>query len=277
MRIRLKPLGFIPVTSSQMTQGVEMTVRKTVTFTVLVLLTAGASLAVDSDAVARASAQISKGDADLKKSNYTEAERRYRKAAEIAPEIPSAYLGLGASLVGQRRYDEALEALTEAENRYVEYDRLVEESGRLAIAGMEDTERKVETLTGTYKVDQHGPSNQLLSTRQVAELNFSGESSIPAQLYFLQGVASLRTGQKVAGIENLQHCLEIDNTHGLAHYNLAVALLSINRIEEAADHLEKAMAEGVEPPQQLVAEIDARSRERALADASQPAAGQKVD
>jgi tetratricopeptide (TPR) repeat protein len=254
-----------------------MTVRRAVMFTVLVLLTAGSSLAVDSDAVARANAQIARGDVDLKKSNYTEAEKRYRKAAEIAPEIPSAYLGLGASLVGQRRYDEALEVLAEAESLYVEYDRLAEESSRLAIASMEDTERKVETLTETYKVDQHGPSNQLLSTRQVAELNFSGESSIPAHLYYLQGVASLRTGQKVAGIEQLQHCLEIDRTHGLAHYNLAVALLSINRIEEAADHLEKATTEGVEPPQQLVAEIDARSRERALAGASHPAAGQKVD
>jgi tetratricopeptide (TPR) repeat protein len=251
--------------------------RSTVTFSILALLMGGSVSAVDTDAVVRANAQIAKGDVALKKSHFADAERRYRKASEIAPEIPSAHLGLGASLVGQQRYVEAIDSLAEAERRFIEYDRLVEESGRRAIASMEDTELKVETITGTYKVDQHGPSNQLLSTRQVAELNFSDESSIPATLYYLQGVASLRTGQKIAGIEKLERCLEIDGAHGLAHYNLAVALFSINRVEEAADHLEVAIAEGVQPPRQLVADIEARSRERALADASSPAADARTD
>jgi hypothetical protein len=60
-------------------------------------------------------------------------------------------------------------------------------------------------------------------------------------------------------------------------YNLAVALFSIDRIEEAADHLELAMAEGVEPPHQLVTDMEARSREQALADGSSPTSGLRTE
>jgi tetratricopeptide (TPR) repeat protein len=254
-----------------------MNARRTLSFCILALLAAGTISAVDSDAVARANSQIAKGDVALQKSEYAAAEKRYRKASQIAPEVPSAYLGLGAALVGQQQYAAALESLAEAERRYLAYDQLVEESGRRAIASMEETELKVETITGTYKVDQHGPTNQILSTRHVAELNLSGDSSIPATLYYLQGVASLRTGQKIAGIERLERCLEIDDAHGLAHYNLAVALFSIDRIDEAADHLKSAVAEGIQPPQQLVADIEVRSRERALADGSSPIAGPRIE
>jgi len=104
--MHLKPLAVTSVSSSQMTEGVEMAMSRTLMFAVLALLIAGVSPAVDSDAVARANAQIAKGDAALKKSDFNDAEKRYRKAVEMAPEVPSAHLGLGASQVGQRRYEE---------------------------------------------------------------------------------------------------------------------------------------------------------------------------
>jgi Flp pilus assembly protein TadD len=100
-------------------------------------------------------------------------------------------------------------------------------------------------------------------------MNLSEASSIPAHLYYLQGVASIRTGQKVAGIERLERCLSIDGNHGLAHYNLAVALYSIERFPEAGRHIQDAIAAGIEPPPELIAEIEARSLEKSVADASQ--------
>ena len=253
-----------------------MATRRIVTLAILGLLISVTCWAVDSDAVARATAQVSKGDAALTKGSYPEAEKHYRKAAEIAPNVPTAYLGLGAALVGQKRYVEALAALGEAESRFIEYEIQHRESGRQAIEGMQDTERQLATFMDTYGVFQRGPSNQILTQRQVVEMNLSEASSIPAHLYYLQGVASLRTGQKVAGIERLERCISIDGNHGLAHYNLAVALYSIERFPEVGRHIQDAIAAGIEPPPELIAEIETRSRERSLADAMKTSSGGQV-
>jgi len=237
---------------------------------VVALLFALPSEGGEIDGIARAKAKVAKGDVQLHNGRFAEAEKLFRKAAEMEPTLPSAHLGLGAALIGQRRYEEALAALIEAERRYDEFDELQRESGRLAVAGMENTERQVETLKDTYGVFQRGPSNQQLSTSQVSRLNVPTASSMPAQAYFLQGVAYLRTDQMVMGIESLDRCLSLDADHGFAHHNLAVAMLSIGRVDEAKAHLDAAIDAGVEPPPELVAEIDARARDRSRADASSP-------
>ncbi len=245
-----------------------MSTKRTILLVAVGLLISGASWAVDSDAIARAGSRVVKGDAALQKSDFVTAETHYRKAVEFAPELPPAHLGLGAALVGQRRYAEALEALAEAERRYIEYDKLFAESGHRAIDSMQETERQLENFKETYGVFQRGPKNQILTQRQVVEMNVTNDSPVPAHLFYLQGVALLRTGDKVSGIERLDRCLAIDGGHGLAHHNLAVALYSLGRYQEAARHLEQAIAAGVEPPAGLVAEIEARTREQSLADAS---------
>jgi len=245
-----------------------MSMNKWVMFVVVVL---GASLpaaAGESDGIARAKARVAKAEVQLHKGQYAEAEKVFRKVIEMEPALPSAHLGLGAALIGQRRYDEALRALTDAERRYDDFDKLQRESGRLAVANMEETERRVETLKDTYGVFQRGPTNQQLSPSQVSRMNVPTANSMPANAYYLQGVALLRTNQKVAGIERLERCLSLDGQHALAHYNLAVAINSIGGVDEAKIHLDAAIAGGVEPPPALVAEIEVRSRERALTDAS---------
>jgi Tfp pilus assembly protein PilF len=241
-----------------------------VVFAVAVALPAAAG---DPDGVARAKARVAKGEAQLQKEQYADAEKTFRKAIEMEPSLPSAHLGLGAALVGQRRYDDALKALAVAERRYSEFDELQRESGRLAVASMEETERRVETLTETYGVFQRGPTNQQLSPSQVDRMNVPTTGSMPASAFYLQGVALLRTGQKVAGIERLERCLSLDGDHSLAHYNLAVAMNSVGRVDEAKRHLDASTAGGVQPAPALVAEIDARSRERAMAGASESATG----
>lgn len=248
-----------------------MSAKRTVLLIALALLITGTGWAVDSDAIARAGSRVTKGDAALQKGDFVAAEKHFCKAAEFAPELPPAHLGLGAALVGQQRYAEALEALAEAERRYVEYDKLLAESSHRAIDAMQDTERQLENFMETYGVFQRGARNQILTQRQVVEMNVTDDSPMPAHLFYLQGVALLRTGDKVAGIESLERCLSINAGHGLAHHNLAVALYSIGRYREAAPHLEQAITAGVAPPPELIAEIAAGVREQGLTVASQPA------
>jgi tetratricopeptide (TPR) repeat protein len=218
--------------------------------------------------MARTQARVAKGDVYLQQSKFAKAEKLFREAVAVEPTLPSAHLGLGAALIGQRRYDEAIPVLAEAERRYAEFDEMQRVSGVVAVGAIDDTERKVDTFKGTYKVFSRGPTNQQLGKEQVDRYNVNTGSSIPANAYYLQGVAYLRTDQNVAGIERLDRCLELDADHGLAHHNLAVAMLSIGRINEAKTHLDAAVAAGVEPPPALIAEIDSGTRERVLADGS---------
>lgn len=226
------------------------------------------SAASDSDSMARTQARVAKGDVYLQQSKFVKAEKLFREAVAVEPTLPSAHLGLGAALIGQRRYDEAIPVLAEAERRYAEFDEMQRVSGVVAVGAIDDTERKVDTFKGTYKVFSRGPTNQQLGKEQVDRYNVNTGSSMPANAYYLQGVAYLRTDQNVAGIERLDRCLELDADHGLAHHNLAVAMLSIGRINEAKTHLDAAVAAGVEPPPALVAEIESNTRARVLADGS---------
>jgi len=226
------------------------------------------SAAIDSDSMARTQARVAKGDAHLQQSNFVKAEKLFREAVALEPTLPSAHLGLGAALIGQRRYDEAIPVLAEAERRYAEFDELQRVSGTAAVNGIEDTERKVDTFKAAHGAFSRGPTNQRLGKEQVGRYNVNTGSSIPANAYYLQGVAYLRTDQNVAGIESLDRCLELDADHGLAHHNLAVAMLSLGRINEATAHLDAAVSAGVEVPPALVTEIESRAHARVLADGS---------
>jgi len=241
---------------------------KVVTCAVVGMLLVLPSAAIESDSMARTQARVAKGDTYLQTSNFVKAEKLFREAVALEPTLPSAHLGLGAALIGQRRYDEAIQALAEAERRYAEFDELQRMSGVVAVKGIEETEYKVDTFKGTYGVFSRGPTNQRLGTDQVDRYNVNTGSSIPANAYYLQGVAYLRTDQNVAGIERLNRCLELDADHGLAHYNMAVAMLSIGRINEAKAHLDTAVFAGVAVPPALVAEIESNTRARVLADGS---------
>lgn len=205
--------------------------------------------------MARTQARVAKGDAYLRQSKFVKAEKLFREAIAVEPTLPSAHLGLGAALIGQRRYDEAIDVLAEAERRYAEYDEMQRVSGLVAVGAIEDTERKVDTFKAAHGAFSRGPTNQRLGKEQVDRYNVKTGSSIPANAYYLQGVAYLRTDQNVAGIERLDRCLELDADHGLAHHNLAVAMLSIGRINEAKIHLDAAVAADVEVSSALIAEI----------------------
>jgi len=245
-----------------------MRTYKVVTCAVVGMLLVLPSAAIESDSMARTQARVAKGDAYPQQSKFVKAEKLFREAVALEPTLPSAHLGLGAALIGQRRYDEAIPVLAEAERRYAEFDDMQRVSGVVAVGAIEDTERKVDTFKAAHGAFSRGPTNQQLGKEQVDRYNVNTGSSIPANAYYLQGVAYLRTDQNVAGIERLNRCLELDADHGLAHYNMAVAMLSIGRINEAKAHLDTAVFVGVAVPPALVAEIESNTRARVLAGGS---------
>ncbi len=242
------------------------------------LLLVGSATALEKTSLTRAQARLSKGEKALAKEDFAAAEKLFREALAIEPALPGSHLGLGAALVGQRRFDEALAALAEAETRYVRFEQELQQAELRAkqIADQEqdayddmqrarhapppapgaassgDGTRSVGDLTG----DRLGTTQHLVSDRW----NMEEFRAIPAQVFYLEGVSHLRSGSRGEGVAALELALQLDPTHGLAHYNLAVALLGAGDPQRAQQHLDAALAAGVETHPQFVADL-----ERALA------------
>ena len=92
-----------------------------------------------------------------------------------------------------------------------------------------------------------------------------GFEAIPAQVFYLQGVSYLRTNQRSQGIDALETCLLVDSQHELAHYNLAVARFTVGDVDEARSHLDAAIARGVEPHANFVADLERALNSRRVA------------
>lgn len=223
---------------------------------VLLLIFAVPCMGSDRVDISRARNKVAKGDAQLAKENYSKAGQLYRQAIEIAPLLPSAHLGLGASLVGQRRYHEALVALADAERLFAEYEARLREAQEKALNAVEDGERQAQMFRDTYGVFQRVPHNLGMGTQAMGLLNFEDANVTPAQMYYLQGISHLRINQKQQGMDRLRRCLALDPGHGLAHHNLAAALFTERDVAQAKHHFDAAVAAGVDPHPVLAADLE---------------------
>lgn len=201
---------------------------------------------------ARAEVVVVKGDGALARGDFEQAEKAFRVAIGMVPELPSAQLGLGAALVGRTRYAEAIEVLDQAEQLYRELDE-AHRVAMLKIHGViDDARRQVSVLEDDHSVGHMIPNWQGLENDQVSKLNATQGPPVPAQVYYLQGIARVRLGDRDAGVERLRRCLEVDPHHALAHYNLGVALLGVGDREMAEHHIQRAVQAGLVVPPALL-------------------------
>ncbi|MEE8368080.1 MAG: tetratricopeptide repeat protein, partial [Thermoanaerobaculia bacterium] len=226
----------------------------TLLLTLLLLVTLASTVGgADRNRMVLAQSKIAKGEKLLKKQDFETAEEYFRRAIEIESSIPGAYLDLGISLVGQNRFEEALTALDEAENKYVDW------GDKLARADLEQRQRafresqEFETAVNAAKARRAPPSSgggtlrggedstvgtvdsqtvkniqrQLEGQSRLARERWKMEEFhlISPQVFYFQGIARLRLNRREDGIRSLEKCLALDPKHGLAHYNLAVGML----------------------------------------------------
>jgi tetratricopeptide (TPR) repeat protein len=214
------------------------------------------------NAYAMALAKSGKAEKALAKGDNERAEELFRDCFELEPDFPRPYLGLAAALVGQARFEEALEAVETAKEKYVAWD---EEAADLVLERRQEAfqaQQEFETFAGTNaqavsKVAQnvaHRLESQELLVRDRWDLEEI--QRIPSQVYYLQGIAHLRMGHRDEGVNALELCLALNQEHGLAHYNMAVALLAMGQPAVAKEHLDAALGLGVEAHAQFVADLE---------------------
>lgn len=224
------------------------------------------------DRLMLARAQFARAEVSLEKAEFERAERLFRKAIAIEPELPTAYLGLGKVLVSQQRYEEALDALEEAERRFVAWEQ---ETHMADLVKRQLAERQMQSLKDTQAVlddrgsglgasarTPSGPSQLTPAKIETEQFVFREQremedfDAIPAQVFYLEGISYLRTRKRSEGIAALEICLLIDERYQLAHYNLAVARFTRGELDLAQTHLAAAIANGAEPDARFVADLE---------------------
>jgi len=235
---------------------------------VFLLLTTLAPLSGQRSAMAMAKSKTAKGDNSLADKDYKKAEELFREAIKIQPELPTPRLGLGAALVGQQRFDEALDALKQAESSFVAW---ADNAAAAELQQRQDafrTRQEYETTVNTINPgglnleSSAPPSARAEVTRVEAQTIATGhwklgdETKVPASLFHYRGVSHLRSGRRDEGIDSLRICLALDAEHGLANYNISVALLGLGQVKESKTHLDAAVKAGVYPHPMFVEDLD---------------------
>jgi len=257
-----------------------MTARRVVLGVTLLGLTLAGGAAADLDfgKVKVAERSTAAGDRFLRNDKYAQAEERFRSAIEAEPGYPPAHLGLGSALVAQQRFAEAIEALRDAERRYVAWKTLLETAkmrerkhtiDQQGIADDLLIDAKAKAKQSSGAVSEANPRlvrliqrlqvevGKLENVRDTIErIDAEDVAAIPAQVFYLEGISHLHLGQKEDGVEMLEVALMLDEGHALSHYNLAVAMFGAGELEAAQQHLDAAVAAGVTPPPAFVADVE---------------------
>lgn len=226
---------------------------------------------VDPQRLAVARAKTGKAEKSLAREDATRAEALFREAIASEPAYPTAHLGLGTLLVAQQRFVEAIPTLEEAKQRYVRWAQSERETEMEARREAAERAREFADLQRQQatrgRPGQAGPASSPLTAmaaNRVATKDYLARrgwlmenlQAVPAQAFYLQGIAYLRTGNRERGIDEMRACLAVDEGHGLAHYNLAVALFAAGDTALAKEHLDAARAAGVNPNPIFAADLD---------------------
>jgi tetratricopeptide (TPR) repeat protein len=255
--------------SNARTLGTPM---RTLTLAIALALVAAPLAAVDAARLAAARSKAAKGDKALAKGQFVDAEALYRDAIASEPSLPTSYEGLGAALIGQLRFADALPVLEQAKTRYLNWEKLANmtslekqsdaQARSREIDDMDTAQKSKGAPTVTSGSTMGGLASGALDTEKFLAkrgLDTDTIKPIPAQVFYYTGLALLRTGQRDQGIEELTVCLARDGAHGLAHYNLAVALFSKGDVAGAKQHLDAALKAGVKAHPKFVQDVEAAS------------------
>lgn len=257
--------------------------RTSPTWLVVVVLAASSVAAQDASRLALARSRVAEGQKLVQKGDLEAAEKRFRQALDLYPDLPAGYLGLGRVLCLAKRFGEAIPVLKEAQERYVRWQQMAASTELEARQEAADRARQFADLmrlqqgktpaTGAgSRPTGLSPMTNLARARMATEeflarRRWQAETmaAIPAEVFYLLGLARLRTGDRQGGVNDLYLCVALDPKNGPAHYNLAVALLAEGDPWTAKEHLEQARALKVTPHPQFVQDL-----ERALAQMPPP-------
>ncbi len=232
-------------------------------------INAGPSRDINPARLKMARSLTDQGDVFLRRGDYERAEEAFVHATEQEPRYAAAYLGLGATLVATQRFEAAITVLQEAERRFAEWQQMHQVAGLVDRQHNADRSREIRDFAAQLRQRTPASAGPTVEQNLRREIDTADRGrfvadrlrpdlvdGIPAQVFYLEGLALLRIGRAADGIEALRTALLLDSKHALSHYNLAVALYVRGELEPAKLHLDTAVDEGAQPHPQFVADLN---------------------
>jgi tetratricopeptide (TPR) repeat protein len=202
---------------------------------------------------------------------WAEAARHFQNAIDIDPTFETAFYMLGRANMPQRKYVEAVAALTRARDLYLaaagKQFTSAQEAQRYwrdQIVAIDEVLRQLQTGAQTMQVqDQIRQVNE--RKRQIQEViqrgtNLSVNVTVPAFVSLSLGSAYFRMGNLAEAEKAYKAAIDTDNRAGEAHNNLAVVYLETGRLSEAEKSVAAAEKAGFKVHPQLKQDIKDRKR-----------------
>lgn len=206
---------------------------------------------------------------------FEEATRSFQSAVDIDPQFELAFYMLGRSYMAQRRYGEAISALTRARALYQaeagrQFTNRVEAQRyrRDRILEMDEMIRQYRSRPQTQQTAEI--LRQLTERRKVMEEdltrggnNLSIHNTVPAFVSLSLGSAHFRTENLADAEREYKAAIAADTKAGEAHNNLAVVYLMTGRPESAEKEVKAAEKAGFRVAPQLKDDIKAAMTKKA--------------
>ncbi len=205
---------------------------------------------------------------------FEEATRAFQEAVDIDHEFELASYMLGRSYMAQRRYVEAISALTRARDlyqaqagRHFTNRNEAQRYRRDRIIEIDEMIRQYQSRPATQQTAEI--LRQLTERRKVMEEdltrggnNLSIENTVPAWVSLSLGSAYFRSERLVDAEREYKAAIAADTKAGEAHNNLAVVYLMTGRPEDALKEIRAAEKAGFRVQERLKEDIKAAVRQK---------------
>jgi tetratricopeptide (TPR) repeat protein len=208
---------------------------------------------------------------DLKAEQWEKAAAGLQRAIDIDPTFDMAYYALGRALMPQKKYGEAVVALSKCADLYRE------QAGRQFSNQQEAQQYRRDRLTEideAMRQYQQGPQTAQTAevVRQLSEsrrriqdniqrgVNVSIETSVPSFVSLALGSAYFRMGRLQDAEREYRATIAADPKTGEAHSNLAVVYLQTGRYDEAEKAVRAAEKTGFKVNPMLKDDIKAKKK-----------------
>jgi tetratricopeptide (TPR) repeat protein len=219
----------------------------------------------------RAMPQYKLGLEDLRAERWDKAAESFQRAIEIDPAFEMAYYALGRATVPQKKYAEAVAALTKCRDLYREQAGRQFSNQQEAQQYRRDQLKEIDEVIRQY---QSGPQTaqtseavrQLTERRRMMQENLqrgtdvSIEASVPSFVSLALGSAFFRMGRFPDAEREYKATIAADPKTGEAYSNLAVVYLQTGRLDEAERAVKSAEKVGFKVNPMLKEDIAAKKK-----------------
>jgi len=192
----------------------------------------------------RAMPQYKLGLEELRSERWDKAAELFHRAIDTDPTFEMAYYALGRALMPQKKYAEAVEALSKCRDLYREQagkqfssQQEAQQYRRQRLTEIDEVIRQYQTgpqtVQTTEAIRQLTERRRQLQETLMRGTDVSFDTAVPSYVSLALGSAFFRAGRMTDAEREYKAAVAADPKVGEAHSNLAVLYLQTGRIEDA--------------------------------------------